>query len=111
MSSSRKLKKEIFKILQEDSFEIIESKLSSFEPENLIHPLFSAICRHEESIRWNGIFSFGSMMKRLVSRNLEDGRVVMRRFLWSLNDESGGIGWGAPEAMAECMVNNVQLLE
>ena len=27
----------------------------------------------------------------------------MRRFLWSLNDESGGIGWGAPEAMAEIM--------
>jgi len=23
--------------------------------------------------------------------------------LWSLNDESGGIGWGAPEAMAEIM--------
>ena len=27
----------------------------------------------------------------------------MRRFLWSLNDESGGIGWGAPESMAEIM--------
>jgi len=28
---------------------------------------------------------------------------VMRRFMWSLNDESGGIGWGAPEAMGEIM--------
>jgi HEAT repeat protein len=27
----------------------------------------------------------------------------MRRFMWSLNDESGGIGWGAPEAMGEVM--------
>ncbi len=27
----------------------------------------------------------------------------MRRFMWSLNDESGGIGWGAPEAMGEIM--------
>ena len=27
----------------------------------------------------------------------------MRRMLWSLNDESGGIGWGAPESMAEIM--------
>jgi hypothetical protein len=34
---------------------------------------------------------------------MEEGRIVMRRFLWSLNDESGGIGWGAPESMAEVM--------
>jgi HEAT repeat protein len=27
----------------------------------------------------------------------------MRRLLWSLNEESGGIGWGAPEALAESM--------
>ncbi|MDP2106557.1 MAG: HEAT repeat domain-containing protein, partial [Desulfobulbaceae bacterium] len=28
---------------------------------------------------------------------------VMRRFMWMLNDESGGIGWGVPEAMAEVL--------
>lgn len=33
----------------------------------------------------------------------------MRRFLWSLNDESGGIGWGAPESMAEIMCHCRQL--
>jgi len=31
---------------------------------------------------------------------MEAARIVMRRYIWSLNDESGGIGWGAPEAMA-----------
>jgi hypothetical protein len=34
---------------------------------------------------------------------MEEARLIMRRLLWSLNDESGGIGWGAPEAMAEIM--------
>jgi len=29
--------------------------------------------------------------------------------MWSLNDESGGIGWGAPEAMAEIMSLHEQL--
>jgi hypothetical protein len=33
----------------------------------------------------------------------------MRRFLWSLNDESGGIGWGVPEAMAEIMCHSALL--
>jgi len=27
--------------------------------------------------------------------------VIMRRLMWQLNDESGGIGWGCPEAMGE----------
>lgn len=35
----------------------------------------------------------------------------MRRFLWSLNDESGGIGWGAPEAMAESMYHHDRLCD
>jgi HEAT repeat protein len=27
----------------------------------------------------------------------------MRRLMWNLNDESGGIGWGSPEAMGEIL--------
>ncbi|HYQ60671.1 MAG TPA: hypothetical protein VEP29_06440, partial [Desulfatiglandales bacterium] len=36
-------------------------------------------------------------------RDLEAARVIMRRLMWTLNDESGGIGWGSPEAMGEIM--------
>jgi hypothetical protein len=35
----------------------------------------------------------------------------MRRFIWNLNDESGGIGWGAPEAMGEIMAQVDKLAE
>ena len=35
----------------------------------------------------------------------------MRRLMWSLNDESGSIGWGAPEAMAEIMARNKKLAD
>jgi hypothetical protein len=35
----------------------------------------------------------------------------MRRLMWSLNDESGGIGWGAPEAMGEVMARHQCLAE
>ncbi len=31
--------------------------------------------------------------------------------MWTLNDESGGIGWGAPEAMAEAMACHPRLAE
>jgi hypothetical protein len=45
----------------------------------------------------------GDAVLRLAATDMEEARIVMRRFLWSLNDESGGIGWGAPECMAEIM--------
>ena len=35
----------------------------------------------------------------------------MRRLMWSLNDESGGIGWGAPEAMSEIMAQSNAVAE
>jgi hypothetical protein len=31
--------------------------------------------------------------------------------MWQLNDESGGIGWGCPEAMGEIMARNENLAE
>jgi hypothetical protein len=31
--------------------------------------------------------------------------------MWHLNDESGGIGWGCPEAMGEIMARNEKLAE
>ncbi|MBW1668705.1 MAG: hypothetical protein JRI79_09340 [Deltaproteobacteria bacterium] len=34
---------------------------------------------------------------------MEAARTVMRRLMWNLNEESGGIGWGSPEAMAEIL--------
>ena len=42
---------------------------------------------------------------------MESARVVMRRLIWNLNDESGGIGWGSPEAMGEIMACHGQLAD
>ena len=79
-------------------------------PEHLVlNALFSALCNPVELIRWNSVCSFGLIVPRLAEKNIEDARVVMRRFLWSLNDESGGIGWGAPESLAEIMCHSRQL--
>ena len=45
----------------------------------------------------------GFIVSTIASKDMESARIVMRRLMWSLNDESGGIGWGAPEAMGEIM--------
>jgi hypothetical protein len=50
-------------------------------------------------------------MPLLAEENMESARVVMRRLMWSLNDESGGIGWGAAEAMGEIMARNSRMAD
>jgi len=38
-------------------------------------------------------------VSRLAGSDMEAARVIMRRLMWSLNEESGNLGWGVPEAM------------
>jgi len=99
----RTMKKEILALLEESSPPEIFSGLERYPQDRLANALFSAICSTRERTRWNAVFAFGQLAANLAVADLEPVRIIMRRFLWSLNDESGGIGWGAPEAMAEIM--------
>jgi hypothetical protein len=101
--SRRQLKKVVLAILQKEGLEEVFHDLERYRDHRLINPLFIALCHPVERVRWHAVCSFGWLVPVLAEKNLEAGRIVMRRFLWSLNDESGGIGWGGPEAMAEIM--------
>ena len=108
---NRKIKKEVLAVLADGDLEKSRRKLSKYEEHGLINPLFSAILQPEEMLRWHAVTLFGEVMARLADKDMEAARIVMRRFLWSLNDESGGIGWGAPEVMGEAMVHHDRLCE
>lgn len=105
------LKKHVQRLLAEKNLNDIFLELSGYREEDLINPLFSSLCNSNEIVRWHAVSAFGIVVSKLAKRNLESARVIMRRFLWSLNDESGGIGWGAPEAMAEIMANHPVLAD
>ncbi|MEZ0328725.1 MAG: DVU0298 family protein [Dissulfuribacterales bacterium] len=81
----------------------LEEALSAMSLGNAISLVISVCYSHDESVRTKAVQLFGRLMVRLASQDMEAVRSVMRRLMWSLNDESGGIGWGAPEAMAEAM--------
>ncbi|MDR3088327.1 MAG: HEAT repeat domain-containing protein [Desulfobulbaceae bacterium] len=102
--ASRRIKHEALAILAAYPADEADRRLASrWREEELIHPLFSALCNVDELGRFRAIDVFGRVLARLSARDMEAARVVMRRLLWSLNDESGGIGWGAPEAMASAI--------
>jgi len=107
----RALKKEILALLQAASLAEMHAGLGQYDPRQLLNPLFSGICRSEELLRWRAVVAMGPVVARLAGEEMEAARVVMRRFMWSLNDESGGIGWGAPEAIAEVLACHPGLAE
>lgn len=105
----RKLKQRIYELLLIDDEEKAISELLEIAPSRSINHLFSFIQDTNESIKWRAVRAMGKVVAAIASENLESARVVMRRLMWSLNDESGGIGWGAPEAMGEIMVQDKRL--
>ncbi len=100
------IKRQVLAILEQNRLDDIYNFFETNPEHLLLNALFSALCNPIESVRWSSISCFGRIIPLLAERRTEDARVVMRRFLWSLNDESGGIGWGAPESMAEIMCHS-----
>jgi hypothetical protein len=62
-------------------------------------------------VRWRAIEAMGVVADRLAGDNPEAVRVILRNLLWSINDESGGIGWSAPEAIGEIIYRQPERFE
>ena len=107
----RKLKQTVAEFLQAEDFAKGLSEISRLPPRQVVNPLFSFLCSIDERVKWRAITAMGKVISNLAGSDLESARVIMRRFIWQLNDESGGIGWGCPESMAEAMVQNENLAE
>lgn len=101
MPSGRETKRQVLDILGGPDWEAGLNSILALPAQVVIGPLFSALCASSAATRWHAITAFGLVVAGMAETTPEKARVVMRRFIWSLNDESGGIGWGAPEAMAE----------
>lgn len=105
------LRREVEAILTADDFEESLDKLGSFPLRLVVSPLLSFILSIDEKIKWRAVTAMGVVVKRMAQEDMEGARIVMRRLMWSLNDESGGIGWGAPETMGEIMAREPKLAE
>ena len=109
--SQRGIKQEILALLSQAELDTVLNALAGYPPKKLLNPLFSGICSGSEKTKWNAVSAMGATVARLADQDLEAARIVMRRFMWNLNDESGGIGWGTPEAMAECLTRHEGLAQ
>ena len=102
----RKLKKEVLRLLRHNDFKKSIVEISGFSARQVVNPLFSFFYNSDELIKWHAVTAMGVVVSNLADYDMESARIVMRRLIWNLNDESGGIGWGSPEAMGEIMARH-----
>jgi hypothetical protein len=107
----RKIKKMIQQLLLAEDFKEGIDAICQLPPRQAVNPLFSFLCSPDERLKWRAVTAMGRVVSDLAAIDFESARVIMRRFIWQLNDESGGIGWGCPESMAEAMAQNERLAE
>ncbi len=105
----RNVKQRIQQVLGWDDLELILKEISQFAAKQVICPLFGLLTDPSEIIRWRAATALGAVTSDLADTNMESARVIMRRFMWNLNDESGGIGWGCPESMGEATARHTRL--
>jgi hypothetical protein len=109
--NSRALKKSLQTLLEEPLSDPQLEKICALPLRQVISPLFSFFYSEDESLRWHAITAMGAVTSRLAAVEMEHARIVMRRLIWNLNDESGGMGWGSPEAMGEIMARCTPLAD
>jgi len=107
----RGLKRRVLALLASRDFNAALEQILGLPGERVVNPLFSALCSSDESLKWRAVRALGSVVAKLAERDMETARIVLRRLMWSLNEESGGIGWGAPEAMGEILASHEGLAE
>jgi hypothetical protein len=107
----KKFKREVLELLEQNDFEANIQKIHKYDERKLVNALFSFLCSTDKKIKEHAVTALGEVVSKIAEDDIEFARIIMRRLMLNLNDESGGIGWGAPEAMGEIMARSERLAE
>ncbi len=105
----RKIKKKVGEILHLTHQDTAMEMLEQIPDNKLTGHLFACFYNKDELIKFRSITAMGRLAVRIEQENIERARIILRRIMWNLNDESGGIGWGSPEAMGEILCQSPKL--
>ena len=105
----KNIKQEVLKFLEQDDFEKNLEDIHQFPPLKVVNALFSFLVTTNQTIKLRAVTAMGEVVSKLAGKDIESARIVMRRLMLSVTEESGGIGWNTPEAMGEIMARSEQL--
>jgi hypothetical protein len=93
------LKKKLHQALESNDLETVVALVK--ENRKVLSLLVRAAYDKETLVGWRAIKALGLSAQALVGTDYDFLRETVRKLLWSLSDESGGIGWAAPELLGE----------
>ena len=104
MASLKKpLKKEVKEALLEGDFDHILDLAG--RNKRVFGVLISMAYDKESLTTWRAIEVMGQAVGVLAERDPGMARDIIHRLLWSVTEESGAIGWSAPEMLAEIVIH------
>ncbi len=80
------------------------------DPKQATGPLLSFLLLGDEMTH-RAALALGLCVNKMYLAKPEDARNIMRRLMWHMNEESGNIGWGIPQAFAEILVSSEKLAQ
>jgi hypothetical protein len=107
--SNRGRKDEVKKLLERRDFDALRNWVE--KNRNPFRVLLSLTYDAEEIVRRRAIDAVGKVAGVVAAADIEKVRDFVRRLLWLMNDESGGLGWHAPEMIGEILVNVPTLID
>ncbi|ABO51432.1 HEAT domain containing protein [Desulforamulus reducens MI-1] len=98
------IKEEINQLLKEMRYEELVAR--TLENQGTLRYLFRLLYHPFGLERWRAIAGLGYITEAMLQNSQGDVREIIRRLLWSMNDESGTTSWSAPEAIGEIIYHN-----
>ena len=103
ISRTAQRKRDIRQDLINRDLQALEKKARS--DKSILRTLSSMLYDKELLVRWRSIEALGRASKIIAEYEVEKIRRQIRRILWLMNDESGGLCWNGPEAIGEIVYN------
>ncbi len=112
MPHFRKIKSELRNYLNKQDFSnnTLPNSIQQLPLEQWISPLFACL-PEQEPLTSRAAKMLGYAVAKIYQNKetTEQARVIIRRLIWQMNEESGNIGWGLPMAFAYCLIEDENL--
>ncbi|MFH1687650.1 MAG: DVU0298 family protein [bacterium] len=109
LSGSRQRKNKLLGLLRENNFKQIQAWAG--QDTMLLRPASGLLFHGTALICWRAVKALGIIAAEVGPPDPERIRLLIRQQLWHMNDESGNVGWFAPQAVAELCVSVPELIE
>jgi len=95
--------KNLVSLLAREDFEGLRA-LARQQTSMVLRYLSGRLYSADETEKWGAVRGLGAIMADLDIIDESRGADMLRRFFWAMNDESGAVPYGVPEAIGEILV-------